>query len=161
MYVRVCPRCEKRKRCTRRYSWCDDCHRDYNREYREANFDRMKKQKREYREASPYPQLRQNLKNALRRDPSSTLTIKQLFAMYDKQDGRCALTGIKMTWKNGTGVPLPTALSLDRKDYRKGYTLSNTRIVCYAANTFRGRLTDKELLLYAKAIVRTLSCKGR
>lgn len=75
------------------------------------------------------------------------VTTLELVAMYDKQGGRCALSGIEMTFgkaANGRSAK-PTNCSLDRIDQTKGYELGNIRLICYAINSFRGSMSDPEM----------------
>lgn len=86
-----------------------------------------------------------------RKHTQNPATIEDLMQKWRDQDGRCALTGIKMTW--GQGTVLPTSLSLDRIDWRKGYSADNIRLICHAVNAFRGRMSDTEMIEMARAIV--------
>ena len=64
-----------------------------------------------------------------------TLTLDDVLAMWRDGKGRCAVTGIKLSEANPTGLKRrPFIPSLDRIDPRKGYTLENTRLVCFAIN---------------------------
>jgi hypothetical protein len=87
------------------------------------------------------------------------VTINQdyLMALYDQQEGLCALSGIRMTW--ATGKTAPTSISIDRIDGKKGYVDGNVRLVCVAVNAFRGIMNDQELLKMAKALVSTMESK--
>lgn len=80
-----------------------------------------------------------------------SVTEEELMVLWLKQDKRCALSGVVMTW--GHGRIEPTSMSIDRINQDEGYTLDNVRLVCHAANAFRGRMTDAEMLAMAKAIV--------
>ena len=91
------------------------------------------------------------------------LTFKQVWELLKKQKGKCAVTGIKMTYyrldevKNkrmGTGVD--TNLSFDRFDARKGYTIDNIRLVCYAVNYMKSDMTDTKLKAWAKRLYENL-----
>jgi hypothetical protein len=88
------------------------------------------------------------------------VTIDQdyLMALYDMQEGLCALSGIRMTW--ATGRQEPTSISMDRIDQSIGYVDGNVRLVCVAVNAFRGIMTDDGLLKFANALVRNMTaCK--
>jgi hypothetical protein len=55
--------------------------------------------------------------------------------MWDKQNGKCILTGISFTITNKrNNSHFPFALSIDRIDYKKGYTKNNVRLIIYALN---------------------------
>jgi hypothetical protein len=87
------------------------------------------------------------------------VTINQdyLMALYDQQEGLCALSGVRMTW--ATGKTAPTSISIDRIDGKKGYVDGNVRLVCVAVNAFRGIMNDQELLKMAKTLVSTMESK--
>jgi hypothetical protein len=55
----------------------------------------------------------------------------------ERNDGRCALTGMNFTTGDGPGRA-PFTPSFDRIDPRKGYTKDNTRIVIWAINVMLG-----------------------
>lgn len=67
--------------------------------------------------------------------------------MWRKQGGRCALSGIPMTWAKGdsNGWSQPFSLSLDRIDQTRSYEPGNVRLVCHCINCFRGRMSDDTL----------------
>lgn len=86
-----------------------------------------------------------------------TIDQNYLMALYDKQEGLCALSGVRMTW--ATGKTAPTSISIDRIDGSKGYVDGNVRLVCVAVNAFRGIMNDQELLKMAKALVSNMESK--
>lgn len=95
------------------------------------------------------------VKSAKSRHQVVTIDVDYLLGMLDAQQGRCALSGIKMTFGNTTdrGGALPRSCSLDRIDQSKGYERGNVRLVCFAMNAFRGSMSDEEMLEMAKATV--------
>lgn len=91
---------------------------------------------------------------AFRRRPSENMvTVDDLMEMFEVQRGRCAVSGIGMTWANGTGRRSPTSMSLDRIDGNLGYEKSNVRLVCWQVNLFKNEWSDDQMLTMAKAIV--------
>jgi hypothetical protein len=86
-----------------------------------------------------------------RRTTVNPATIDDLMAMWEKQKGRCAISGIPLTW--GQGKVKPNSISLDRINPDEGYSASNLRLICHAINAFRGVMSDAEMLVMAKAIV--------
>lgn len=71
--------------------------------------------------------------------------------MLRRQDSRCAVSGIEMTFSHNT--PSSNA-SIDRIDNNAGYMKDNVRLVCSAVNIMRNRMTDEELVWWADAIVK-------
>lgn len=80
------------------------------------------------------------------------LTLEQVLDLYEKQQHKCALSGIEMTTIKGSGHLILNA-SIDRIDPGKDYTLSNIRLVCSHINMMRSNLSDDELLTFCKSIV--------
>ena len=65
-----------------------------------------------------------------------SIDIDWLLEQWQRQEGRCALTGLEMTLEIGDGSRryIPFNPSLDRIDPKKGYTKENTRLVCTIVN---------------------------
>jgi len=59
--------------------------------------------------------------------------IKYLNSLYQKQDGKCALTGLPMTVKQNT----PFVASVDRINSSLGYTYGNIWLTCWWANQMK------------------------
>lgn len=72
--------------------------------------------------------------------------------------GVCEVTGIKFLRRHGERIN-PLTPSLDRINYRKGYTDNNIRVVIFAFNAARGHWGDKMTLRVAQAIVDKLGPK--
>ena len=72
--------------------------------------------------------------------------------LYLKQDGKCAISKIPMTYIAGSGKHI-TNVSIDRIDSNKGYTKDNVQLVCSQVNMMKSDLTFDELLSFCKSIV--------
>lgn len=106
----------------------------------------------EWRRRSPRTTLNINLRDALKRCPTENpATVDDLMDIWNRQQGRCAVSGLQMTWAQG-GLK-PTSITLDRIDPKNGYSASNLRLLCHAVNSFKGRMSDDELFDMALAIV--------
>ena len=66
--------------------------------------------------------------------------------------GKCSMTGLDFLIGKDW-IAHPRSPSIDRIDPAKGYTQSNCRFICFAANALKGRGTDADMLAIAKAIV--------
>jgi hypothetical protein len=73
--------------------------------------------------------------------------------LWDRQDGKCAVTGIPMTHIQGAGVRIYTNVSIDRIDSDFGYVPDNVRLVCKAVNFMKHSMTDRELVQWAALIL--------
>jgi len=75
-----------------------------------------------------------NIKN--RSEPHNyDLDIDFLISLIEKQDGKCALTNIEMTFLNNSNHRVdPFMISVDRINPTIGYFKSNVRLVCIAVN---------------------------
>lgn len=82
-----------------------------------------------------------------------TITIEDVISILHKQNGKCALSEIEMTYVIGKGRTC-TNLSLDRIDPSKGYTKENIQLVCSIINTMKSDLSYSELLFFCKQIIK-------
>ncbi len=65
------------------------------------------------------------------------LTKNDCMEILEKQNYRCALTGIELTCILEKGKVCKTNASIDRIDPKGGYTKNNIQLVCAAINKFR------------------------
>lgn len=82
----------------------------------------------------------------------SELSLDLLLALYEKQDGQCALTGITMTWKARMGR-VQTNISIDRISVLCGYTPDNVQLVCRMANIMKGELSQSDFLAVCRRVI--------
>jgi hypothetical protein len=71
--------------------------------------------------------------------------------LYKKQEGRCALTGIPMTYIHGNDIP--TNISIDRLDNDRGYEIGNVRLVLNTVNFAISMVGDRGFLPIAAALL--------
>lgn len=107
-----------------------------------------------YRNNSPRYSMYQTLRHAKAR-AEVTITIQDLMDIFETQEGKCALSGVKMTWHQGKIQP--TSISIDRIDNSKGYIPGNVRLVCVVVNAFKSTQTDSELYEFAKQLVENMA----
>lgn len=111
---------------------------------------------------SPRRALSFALHRGLKRRPSENpVSVDDLMGLWALQEGKCALSGVTMTWAGG--VQTGTSMSLDRIDQAKGYSVGNVRLLCHAVNCFCGLMSDRELIEMAASIVdkATTCCECR
>ncbi len=80
------------------------------------------------------------------------ITTGYLEELWDKQNGRCALSGVFMTWQSGEGRQ-DLNVSIDRKSPDKGYIIGNIQLVTQRVNIMKHILKDAELYWWCKNIV--------
>lgn len=83
----------------------------------------------------------------------SDITMSFLLELYDKQNGKCALSGQDLS----LGSPNfreydPNVISIDRKDSTKGYTRENVQFVTLQINRAKGAHTDEEFVEMCKRV---------
>jgi len=74
-----------------------------------------------------------------------------LYHLYQKQKGKCALSGITMTWRTGEQW-INENISLDRIDPGLGYEPGNIQLVCYRCNVMKHNMLEKDFLSFIKSI---------
>ena len=79
------------------------------------------------------------------------LQLEDLFELYEKQGGRCAITGIELTHSE---TNRHANVSIDRIDNLKPYSLDNVRLVCNAVNIMRHEMSDDQLGEWCVAVVK-------
>jgi hypothetical protein len=72
------------------------------------------------------------------RTRAKSISLGQLMLIWEKQQGRCALTGIPMTTK----MHNLCSASIDRKDNSVDYTPDNVQLTCLAFNLAKNVLSD-------------------
>ncbi len=87
---------------------------------------------------------------------SSDIDIEWLLEKYNEQNGKCLLTGIEfdLTHSNKKYHRNPFSPSLDRIDNSKGYTKSNTRLVCVWINIAIGEYGEENFLIMIKELLK-------
>jgi hypothetical protein len=111
----------------------------------------------EWKATTPRAAMYQNLRARLTKFPTSNpVTVDDLMELWNRQQGRCALSGLSMVWsgsEGSNGCARSLSLSIDRIDQRIGYELNNIRLICNCFNSFRGSGTDEEMLDAAEALL--------
>lgn len=110
--------------------------------------------KAQKRSASPKNFISGILNHAARRKQNLgfDLDLVYLLQLYEQQQGRCALSGVEMTYKAGAGR-VNTNISIDRIDSSMGYVRGNVQFVCDIANRMKQDLSQKELLVWCERIL--------
>ena len=89
-----------------------------------------------------------------KRDNHVTFEIEpeDLIALWDKQDGKCAISGVYLTLHlDGSGRKDYNA-SIDRVSGEKGYMVYNVQLVCYRINIMKHALSEDMFYWWVKTI---------
>ena len=88
------------------------------------------------------------LRNCRKRYKECTLTLSDLQAQWDKQNGICPYSGLKMTLEFG----YMNSASLDRIDSSKGYMKNNIQFVVLPINYLKNSYSDLDVKRFLKSI---------
>ena len=107
-----------------------------------------------------YSPFRYFVKKARERKHAYDIDVEYLKDLWEKQDGKCIFTGIKMKLhKNGTEWSKdkgnPWKSSLDRIDSSKGYLKGNVRFICNIGNMCKQSWDDETVLKFCQEVVKT------
>jgi hypothetical protein len=91
-------------------------------------------------------------KSASQRGVEWGVSYEQLRALWDSQHGRCAYTGLPLSFEANH----PQIISLDRIDSDRGYTETNIAFCCSIINLMKLDNSVHQLLEYATLITKTL-----
>ena len=80
------------------------------------------------------------------------ITKEYLKELWDKQNGKCAISGIEMTFGQCNGR-IPTNVSIDQINHKNGYTIGNVQLVCMAVNQMKSDMLMEDLYRFCKAII--------
>lgn len=80
------------------------------------------------------------------------ITAGYLVDLFNKQDGKCALTGRSLVISPDSTNP--NALSLDRIKLNLWYVPGNVRFITNQANSARGQGSDAQLIKFCKDVLR-------
>lgn len=86
------------------------------------------------------------------------IDLMYLLELYEKQNGLCAISGVKMTHIAGKGRVF-TNISIDRIDSNKGYIRGNVQFVCDVVNVMKTNMNYDELLFWCNSILTNLNEK--
>lgn len=79
------------------------------------------------------------------------ISLECLENLWNKQNGKCALTGWDLTMDLGNGV-VNTNCSLDRIDSSLGYVDGNVQLVCRIANISKSNMSMLDFLELCKSV---------
>lgn len=90
---------------------------------------------------------------ANRRKIDFDISIEYLWGLFEKQNGKCGITGLDIHFtRNYTSEHKTQTASLDRIDSNKAYIIDNVRWVHKLVNTIKWNLSDEEFYFWCNAI---------
>jgi|DEB0MinimDraft_4_1074332.scaffolds.fasta_scaffold51846_2 hypothetical protein len=101
------------------------------------------------------------LHGAKRRNLEVKITIEEAWEQYEKQDGKCALTGRDIFFAKTNKTITQSTASLDRIDPSKGYTKENIQWVHKKVNQMKWDLQQFDFIQICKEVVKNESNKRR
>jgi hypothetical protein len=107
---------------------------------------------RQKTETSIYKPLLKHIKNR-RHNKEIAITLDDIKDIWEKQNGRCVYTKIKLqlpTWIDKKEI---NTASMDRIDPSKGYTKENCQIISVMANFAKNDFSDLDMKEFCKQIV--------
>ena len=81
------------------------------------------------------------------------LDLNFLKELWNKQEGKCSISGIEMTYIHGSGKHTKNA-SIDRIDPKKGYSKDYVQLVCSQVNMMKSNMSLEELYMFCEAIMK-------
>lgn len=77
-----------------------------------------------------------------------TITFEDVIRQWGVQQGRCAITGFRMSFKKNS----PRKASIDRIDSSKGYSPENIQWLCWRVNDMKSDFAMSDFIYWCKAI---------
>lgn len=91
------------------------------------------------------------------RNKEFSITIDDIDRLYEKQNGKCILTGVNIVFntckKLGTAKIIRGNASVDRKDSSKGYTIENIQLVDKDINIAKQSKSDEDFIKMCEQVV--------
>lgn len=83
-----------------------------------------------------------------------SLSVDDLLDLLEKQDGKCALSGVELTCQLEVGKKFKTNASIDRIEAGGPYIKDNVQLVCSALNSWRGDTDLREFVWWCKQVTK-------
>lgn len=97
---------------------------------------------------------------ASKQNLSFNLTLEYLLNLWENQGGKCALSGIPMSYERYKGR-IPTNVSIDKINANEGYIQGNVQLVCMACNQIKSDWSEKTMYIFCKRIVEYYENKNK
>lgn len=81
------------------------------------------------------------------------LSVDDVLGMYLSQGGKCALSGARMTYEAHDGLDKNwTAISIDRINSSRNYTIDNVQLVCVAVNIMKNEMPQGDFVTWCAKV---------
>jgi transcription initiation factor TFIIIB Brf1 subunit/transcription initiation factor TFIIB len=100
------------------------------------------------------------IERATKQGLDCNITLDYLLSVWDRQKGKCALSGIPMTYERYNGR-IPTNISIDKINPDLGYIEGNIQLVCMACNQIKSDLSEETMYNFCKKIVEQYENKNK
>lgn len=94
-------------------------------------------------------------RHAIKRKIPFKVTLQEAWEIFQKQKGRCALSGVDIKFVNNYDKNVEQTASPDRIDNTKGYSKDNIQWVHKKVNRLKCVMSDDELLFWCEKILKT------
>lgn len=134
-------------------SWCKKCISEKQSSYHKKTWGEDKLQYTSFKRTKSVRSYLSYLRGrALGRRKDIDIDINHLLNVWEKQEGKCALTGWDMTMILGQGI-IQTNCSIDRIDSSVGYTEDNIQLVCRIVNISKSNMPLNDFVNLCKSVV--------
>lgn len=134
-------------------SWCKECVSVKMKSYHKKTWGEEKLQFTAFKRTKSVRAYITYLRSKAIKRKSTCISIDELEKIWNKQNGKCALTGWEMTMILGKGN-INTNASIDRVDSNIGYIQDNVQFVCRIVNTFKSNITEDMLYELCSAVIK-------
>jgi len=171
--TKICPRCKCEKSIEQFCknpnkklgigSWCKECSRKYNKEYRRKHKSKINKLQRKYRKRSqlknPYRMWARASLGCHRSTGYKTeITIDEL-EILARKSFHCPYCGKKLNYFPEDKKLNPNSPTLDRINNELILTINNVKILCYQCNISKSNRTEKEFFEFCRRLVEKFNIK--
>ena len=93
-------------------------------------------------------------RNSIRRGIVFNITIEYLWELFLKQNKKCALSGLELTFSEIRKDKTKQTVSIDRKNSNIGYVEGNVQWVHKQINIMKNKLSDDEFIWFCEQVIK-------
>lgn len=84
------------------------------------------------------------------------VTREYVLSLWETQQGRCAITGVELTYDSADKDKKNSNMSIDRIDPVVGYVEGNVQLAAYRVNSMKSDMTEAQLARWVELIYRNI-----